>query len=206
MPIIQAAAVEAETMELLAKKAKFEDEFYQLTNQIKDRHIAIAELQAREKAFQDSFIGNEEWLKRIKELRTQYNNEQAIYDTVCRGRELLEVEVTHIKETIDGQRASLAAVKHEKDIMQNQLDSIKLENDALKRDNSMTRSVLVDAKAELETLRTQATEMKETFAKKMQEIYGKEADLASKERDLRVYEERIIREYALLFPDVGIKV
>lgn len=206
MKVIQQAQVEQETMELIAKKAKIQSEFDEIAQQIRDRHVALAELMEREKSFEASFIGNAEWLKRIKELRVQFNEAQNSFDSMKESCVKVEEELKSVRDALDGSRISLIQINREREIARVELDSTRLTNSGLLVDQKALQATITTLKAQIEEAHNKAIEMDEEKALKMSEIFGKEASLAKKERDLRVYEERIVREYAIIFPDTEVKV
>lgn len=195
MNILQQEQVSLETMDLLAKKAVFQDEFNQLTTQIRERHVALAELDRREKDFELAF--QEEWAQKVKNQKNTYHDTEEAYRVLVENKRGLARELEDLSAVVENERILLGRVQSEKELMQSQLDDVKKEYETARSNNAMELSLLSSAKNEVETLTNEASAFKETYALKMQEIYGKEADLARKEHDLMIMENRLKREDAI---------
>lgn len=205
MRIIQAPAVSAEVLELIAEKARVQVELDKMLTEIRERAAAISELKKKEKDFEDSFIGDAEWHKRILELRDLYKDMKKSYDKILSEKESTQDEVaasravlTKTQEYFTELERGIAGHRKQQKDLQVENERISDEIKAKNADFSVLSDVIKEAKKEKLIL-------EEDLKKTRDDISKREQTLARKEQDLKVYENRIIKEYAILFPSVSVK-
>ena len=205
MKIIQAPAVSAEVHALLAEKARVQADLDVLLAETREKAASLSDMQIRLKSFEDSFIGDSEWLKKITELRKLHKEEKQDFQRLQDEKERAQTDITDLLNKI----SHLRDVENQQGVLvgdrQKQFDDLQVENERLSaeiQDKSKKISISTD---QLGALKSEKLLVEADLVKMKDEYSKREQEMAKKELDLKVYEQRIIREYAVLFPSVEIK-
>lgn len=204
MHIIPAPEVSQEIKQLQVEKAAMLDEFHRLSTDVREKQKALTDLMVREKAFQDSFVGNSEWLKKITELRDQYVKETDKYGALLQQKRDLEAELPGIKGVIKDTQQILTNLRQDKLLLEDRLKTARAQIDEINGAVQAKQIELSELHTEISKIKVEKADFDEDFARKMQAMSEREQLLSKKELNLKVYEDRLVREYAILFPDVRI--
>lgn len=203
--IKQAPEVSADVMKLLEQKAQIANDVSILFTELKERKAALQEIMDKEKAFNESFIGNAEWLKKILELREQYHFEQKKYDDLTTRKGEVEQEMFKQKQAMDSLGVVVNNAKKQKEVLEDDIRKLEGEhskiNNELARENSEMAKLILD----INQFKIERSELNEYINKRKEELAKRETEISQKSLNLKVYEDRIIREYAILFPGVNVK-
>ncbi len=202
MPIIQSSQVTAETMTLLAKKAKLEDELHKLITRIRESQESLTDMMSRQRSLEESFIGNAEWLKKIKELQSVYKSEMANLEGLMEKKDKVNDEVQQYNGMVKEITLLISRLEEQKLKQKKEIDDLNTKRDEATALLNDTLKKGVNAREELETVKREKVATAAEL-EKLKAEWSLECQKMGKQRlDLQVYEARILREYAILFPEV----
>jgi len=205
MRIIQAQEVSEEVKQLQLEKAGLMDELHRLRTSVREKQETLVDLVRREKAFQDSFMGNAEGLRRISELRKQYVVEADRYNSIIGERREIESEIPKLVKSMADVKVSITMFRKEKVALEDDIKRAQQQVEDIEKKNQ--RKVIEQASIlnEIVNLHEEKAKLEEHIKEKTDEMDARERMLSQKELNLKVYEDRLIREYAVIFPDIRLK-
>lgn len=203
MNIIQAPQVSEETMRLLQEKNKLEGELQALINMIHERQESLADMISRQKSLEDSFIGNAEWLQKIKEMQAAYKVEASTLQDIVNKKEIANSEIDQLDRIIKEKKLIISRLDITQDTIAKQIEDLKKQSSDIGNLISVSQSKLDQVYQELNSLKEEKDTVSNELSALRNAIEIEDREIGKKRLDLQVYEQRIMREYAILFPDVS---
>lgn len=202
MKIIQAPEITAEVKELQLVKATLENDIHVLRTSLREYQSSLADTIEREKAFKDSFIGNAEWLKKIQELRKVYDQEVIGLDEIQADARVIKEQIQCNKKEFQNQCTNIKNLTKEVSYYMKQAVERQERVKQIKEEEKNLEEKVFNLTQELKILREEKPKLEAELEKKLNYCSMREQELTQKELNLRVYEQRIVREYAILFPEI----
>lgn len=203
MRIIQAPEVTQETMELIAKKAKVQGELDVLLQKKRERLFSLADLEINWKKLENDLASEVLRLKdEMKDLEEDYQKMTDTIDALVVKRDSLRSRNVDLKKDAD-KIVDVVDSSHEKEeALKQNIKELKVEREMVEKELKLSHEKLASEQAEMKRLEDEKNKSFQAIEAMRGEVVKRDKEITERELTLRVYEQRIMREHALSFPNL----